>query len=174
MRHMGAEMRLKHGQIPRTWICALVLSLGFTVAAAGPRVEVNLEGSLLDESTGSNAWTPISESARVLPGDEIRYRVELFNAGDHEARQPVALGPIPEGTALVEGTATTGLSLEVLYSIDRGRSFSPQPTIVVEDEDGRQRTIPAPLELYTTIKWTWNTDLDSGERTDVSYQVRVR
>jgi len=152
----------------------LVLALGLTHALAGPNVEVSLEGSLLEDSNGSAAWTSMPEDARVAPGDEIRYRVELFNAGDREARRPTAVGAIPDGTVLVEGTVTTAPVLDVLYSIDRGRSFSPRPTIVVQDESGLERTVPAPIEMYTTIQWTWNTDLNSGERKDVSYRVRVR
>lgn len=167
-------MSLSSREQLKWWVGALVSVLGVTLAAAGPLVEVNLEGRLLVDAAESAVWAPMPEDSRVTPGDEIRYRVELFNAGDLEARRPIAIGPIPDGTTLVEGTVTKGPEVEVLYSIDRGRSFSPQPTVLVEDEDGVERTIPAPLELYTTVQWTWNTDLDSGKRIDVSYQVRVR
>ena len=153
---------------------ALTLSAGALTAASGPDLRVELVGSLRDSRTNPAGWVAISSDARVAPGDLILYRVDLSNAGEAPARNPVALGPVPAGTAFVPGTASREAGARVDYSIDGGKSFAEKPTIVVRGEDGKTRTVPAPPDRYTTVRWKWQAALAAGARTSVSYQVRVR
>lgn len=156
----------------QTGAFALALSIGTLQAA--PELQVKLEGQVQVVAEGEVSWAALADGAAAKPGELIRYQVELANIGDDEAQRPSALGRIPAGTLFVLESATSGPDLLVEYSIDGGNTFSQQPTIVVEDEDGNKRTVPAPASLYTTIRWTWNDPIASGDSTSVFYQVQVR
>lgn len=153
---------------------ALVLSGGVVLADAKPEIKVRLLENLRVPEDGRDTWVEMPDGKEVRPGDQIRYTVELTNAGNSEASLPRAFGPIPTGTAFVAGTASVAEGLQVEYSIDGGKNYSAQPTIVVKDEDGTQRTVPAPPERYTIVRWTWREPLSAGNQIQVSYQVRVK
>ncbi len=159
------------------WLAAILAAgLGLTglTLAVGPQLEVGLEGKVRAGGQHDGAWQQMAEEQRVQPGDRILYTVSLHNVGDAEARRPLALGPVPAGTVYLEDAATTGPGLQVEFSIDGGKTFSPQPLVVVTAADGSQRTVPAPVDRYTTIRWTWDASLAAGEQQVVSYQVQVR
>jgi len=143
-------------------------------AASGPEVKVRLNGSVQNRPSGGAAWVTLKDGAQVAPGEKILYRLDLINEGGQEARNPVALGPVPAGTAFVPGTASTAPDLKVDYSLDGGKTFSEKPTITATGKDGRPQIVPAPADRYTTIRWTWGTPLAVGATASVSYQVQVR
>lgn len=151
---------------------ALALSIGGLQAA--PELQVRLEGQVQVDAEGDLSWAALADGAAVKPGELIRYQVELANTGDAEAKSPSALGRIPTGTIFVLESATSGPGLMVEYSIDGGKTFAQQPTIVVEGEDGEKRSVPAPASRYTTIRWTWNSPIPPGDSASVFYQVQVR
>ena len=153
---------------------ALALALSIGTLQAAPELQVTLEGQIQVVADGEVSWAALADGAQVKPGELIRYQVELANTGDAEAKRPSALGRIPAGTLFVLESATSEPDMAVEYSIDGGDTFSGQPTIVVEDEHGRKRTVPAPASLYTTIRWTWNAPIPSGDSASVFYQVQVR
>lgn len=158
----------------RWQIGALALALSIGALQAAPELQVKLEGQVQVFAHGEVSWAALADGTAVKPGELIRYQVELANTGDDEAQKPSALGRIPAGTLFVLDSATSGPDLMVEYSIDGGNTFSQQPTIVVEGEDGRKKSVPAPATLYTTIRWTWNDPISSGDTTSVYYQVQVR
>jgi len=158
----------------RWQIGAIALALSIGTLQAAPQLQVTLEGQTRVIAEGEMTWAALADGAAVKPGELIRYQVELANTGDAEAQRPSALGRIPAGTLFVLESATTGPDLTVEYSIDGGDTFSQQPTIVVEGDDGKPRTVPAPASLYTTIRWTWHDPIASGGSTSVFYQVQVR
>ncbi len=157
----------------RWQIGAFALALSIGTLQAAPELQVRLEGQVQVIAEGEVSWATLADGAAVKPGELIRYQVELANTGDDEAKRPSALGRSPAGTLFVLESATSGPDLMVEFSIDGGDTFSQQPTIVVEDEDGRKRSVPAPASLYTTIRWTWNDPIPSGDTTSVFYQVQV-
>jgi uncharacterized repeat protein (TIGR01451 family) len=161
----------------KVWGVAALVVLGLATtlqAASGPEVKVRLNGSVQGRPNSGVAWISLKDGTQVAPGEKILYTVDLTNDGGQSARNPVALGPVPAGTAFVPGTATTGPDLKVDYSIDGGKTFSAKPTVTVTGKDGRPQVVPAPPETYTTIRWTWGTPLPAGATASVSYQVQVR
>jgi len=159
------------------WVLAALVAMALTTglqAASGPEVRVRLSGSIQERPNSGVAWVTLKNGAQVAPGERILYRLDLTNDGGQEARNPVALGPVPAGTAFVPGTASTAPDLKVDYSIDGGKTFFEKPTIVVTGKDGRRQIMPAPADRYTTVRWTWGTPLAAGATASVSYQVQVR
>ena len=161
----------------KVWGVAALIALGLATglqAASGPEVKVRLNGSVQGHPSAGAAWVSLKDGTQVSPGEKILYKVDLINEGTQEARKPVALGPVPAGTAFVPGTASAGPDLRIDYSVDGGKTFSEKPTITVTGKDGRAQTVPAPADRYTTIRWTWGTPLAAGATASVSYQVQVR
>jgi len=161
----------------KVWGIATLIAMGLATglqAASGPEVKVRLNGSVQGHPAAGAAWVSLKDGTQVSPGEKILYRVDLINEGTQEARKPMALGPVPAGTAFVPGTASVGPGLKVDYSIDGGKTFSEKPTITATGKDGRPQIVPAPADRYTTIRWTWGTSLAAGATASASYQVQVR
>ena len=161
----------------KVWALAALVVMAFATgldAATGPEVKVRMSSSVRERPSTGVAWVTLKDGAQVVPGEKILYKIDLVNDGEQEARNPVALGPVPAGTVFIPGTASTAPDLKVDYSIDGGRTYSEKPLITVTGKDGRQQTVPAPAERYTTIRWTWGTPLAAGTTATVSYQVQVR
>jgi len=152
------------------------LSLGFagTSSAGGPELKVELAGEVRLAGQNVDEWMPLEDGQAVAPGGQILYTVRLTNTGDTEARSPQAIGPVPVGTVYMEDAATAGDGVTVAFSIDGGKTFSPEPVVVVIAPDGSTRTVPAPVERYTTIQWNWDDSLTAGNQQAVSYKVQVR
>jgi len=165
------------GRVRKVWGVAALVVLGLATtlqAASGPEVKVRLNGSVQGQPNNGVAWISLKDGTQVTPGEKILYTLDLTNSGGEEARNPVALGPVPAGTAFVPGTASTAPGLTVDYSVDGGKTFSAKPTITVTGKDGRPQVVPAPADRYTTIRWIWGTPLPAGATATVSYQVQVR
>ena len=167
---MFAERRGRKGR----YLAAVILMVLSTrlQAAAAPEVKVNLTGSIQGHSKTGAAWVTLQDGSQVAPGERILYKLDLANQGDREARDPMALGPIPAGTAYVPGSATTGSGMRVEYSIDGGKTFAEKPTITVTGRTGSRQIVPAPTNSYTTIRWRWEAPLAAGATADVSYRSR--
>ena len=152
------------------------LSLGLAGAAeaAGPELKVELDGKIQLAGQAEDNWAALEDGQAVAPGGRILYTVRLTNTGDAEAHNPRAIGPVPVGTVYVENAATSGDGVTVAFSIDGGKTFSPEPMVVIIAPDGSTRTVPAPVERYTTIQWNWDDSLTAGNQQAVSYQVQVR
>ena len=157
-------------------VAAIAMAMGANGlwAAGGPDVKVQLQGSYQSPEKTPAKWASLQDGTKVSPGDRILYSVEIANQGDTAARNPVAFGPIPAGTTYVAGTATQASNLKVEYSIDGGKTYSPAPTVTATGRDGKTQTLPAPVQRYTTVRWTWNSVLPAGAKATVTYQVEVR
>ncbi len=160
----------------RGWlgVFAAALLLGGAALAAGPDVKVQLIGSHQPARSSSANFTALESGSKVSPGDRILYKILVTNQGDRDASHASAVGPIPAGTVYVSGTATTSAELRIDYSVDGGKNFSLTPTITILGKDGKAQIVPAPVERYTTVRWTWNNPLPAGAEATVSYQVQVR
>jgi uncharacterized repeat protein (TIGR01451 family) len=153
---------------------ALILGLASHAAAAGPELQVELEGKVRLADEGEKEWAPLADGEAVAPGGRILYTVRLINTGDAEARRPQAIGPVPVGTVFIDNQDKDEDGVIVAYSIDGGKTFTPKPMMVVTAPDGSTHTVPAPLDRYTTIQWNWDSSLAAGSQQAVSYQVQVR
>ena len=60
------------------------------------------------------------------------------------------------------------------YSIDGGKSFSPQPTVEERQADGTVKRAPAPVSMYTEVRYEWAEPLAAGAKLEASYKVRVK
>jgi uncharacterized repeat protein (TIGR01451 family) len=109
----------------------------------------------------------------VNPGEILDWNLMSENSGNAPALNYKAVGHIPRGTEFVAGSAKADGAATV-YSIDGGKSYSPQPTIEEKQADGSVKRVAAPIAMYTDIRYEWADPLAQGGKLSASYKVRVK
>jgi uncharacterized repeat protein (TIGR01451 family) len=145
-------------------------SLSATKVNLKPNVKVVLSG--LVEREGKRV--PLDKAGLVNQGEILDWTITSNNEGDGVARNYRTVGQIPEGTVLINGSAKAEGNNRVVYSIDKGKSFSEQPTIEEKQADGSVKRVPAPVSMYTHISYEWTDELAAGSKLSASYKVRVK
>jgi uncharacterized repeat protein (TIGR01451 family) len=159
-------------------LCLVVLS-GAAVFAqrqmalaerARPEVKVLLSGAV---ERGSQV-VPVEKAQTVNPGEILHWTITSENDGGAPAREYKAVGQIPRGTTLIEGSATADGTATVVYSIDNGKTYSATPTVEEKQADGTVKLVPAPVSMYTQLRYEWSDALAGGSKLNASYKVRVK
>ena len=138
-------------------------------SALRPDVKVQLSGSVKRES----ANVPLEKSTVVNPGEILDWTMTSENNGNAPALNYKAVGHVPRGTEFVAGSAKAEGATAV-YSIDGGKTYSPQPTVEEKQADGSMKRVPAPMSMYTDVRYEWADPLAQGGKLSASYQVRVK
>jgi hypothetical protein len=139
-------------------------------AGGHPEVKVMLKGSV---ARGQEVIA-LDKAGAVHPGDILDWQIVSANEGDGAARQYKTVAHIPAGTSLVAGSATAEYGAQMTYSIDNGKSFSAQPMVEEKQADGTVKQVPAPVALYTQVRYEWADPLAAGSTLTASYKVRVK
>ena len=166
------------GATPLLALCVVALVGGAALAqrqlkaTAGGRPEIKVELSGSVERGGESL--PLDKVENVKPGEVLDWEIVSSNEGSGEARDYKAVGRIPAGTVLVPGTAKSEGGSSVTYSIDGGKTFSTQPVVEERQPDGTVKKVPAPVSMYTEVRYEWADALAAGGKLTASYKVRVR
>lgn len=137
---------------------------------ARPDVKIQISGSVQrDDKTVS-----LEEVEAVKPGEILDWNIDSTNEGTGDAQNYRVVGQIAKGTTFVAGTAKGEGSPVVTYSIDDGKAFSAQPLIDEVQADGSIKKVPAPVAMYTQVKFEWATALVSQTKFNATYRVRVK
>lgn len=165
--------------LPLAAICLLVLGgaaalaqrqLRSAISGGRPEIKVVLSGTIEREQKR----LPIEKAESVNPGEILDWTITSENAGNAPAHDYKAVGQIPKGTVLVAGSTTADGTASVVYSIDNGKTFSAQPVIEEKQPDGSTKQVPAPVSMYTQVRYEWTDPLASGAKLEASYKVRVK
>ncbi|HEX8891108.1 MAG TPA: hypothetical protein VF779_18315 [Pyrinomonadaceae bacterium] len=165
--------------LPLAAICLLVLGgaaalaqrqLRSAMPTGRPEIKVALSGAIEREQKR----LPIEKAESVNPGEILDWTITSENAGNAPAHDYKAVGQIPKGTVLVAGSTTADGTASVVYSIDNGKTFSAQPVIEEKQPDGSVKQVPAPVSMYTQVRYEWTDPLASGAKLEASYKVRVK
>ena len=143
---------------------------GASAFTSGPKVVVTLIG----EVERANKRLSVEEGAVLQRGEIIHWRVISVNKGDQAAKAYEAEAQIPNGTELVAGSPRSDGGAAILYSIDHGQQFFPQPMIQKRDNNGVVLMVPAPLSMYTDLRYRWSRELAPGATLEATYEVRVK
>jgi uncharacterized repeat protein (TIGR01451 family) len=173
-------MKLKLTHIaPLTILCLLMLA-GIAMTAQKqllvfkssdkPEVKVNLFGSVKREGQDVD----LQIAGKVVPGETLDWVITSENVGTGAANNYKVIGQIPKGTSLIPESAHTETGATIVYSIDNGKVFSAQPKIEEKQPDGSIKQVPAPVSMYTQIRYEWNDALISGNKVAASYKVLVK
>jgi len=139
-------------------------------AAGRPEIKVSLAGAV--EREGKRV--ALDKVEHVRPGEILEWQIVSANEGGAAARDYKAVGHIPQGTAFVAGSAQAEAGSVVTYSIDGGKTFSTQPIVEEKQPDGTVKRVPAPVSMYTEVRYEWSDALAAGGKLTASYKVRVK
>jgi uncharacterized repeat protein (TIGR01451 family) len=135
-----------------------------------PEIRVALTGAV----ARADERVPLDKAGVVHPGEVLDWTITSVNEGDGAAREYRTVGQIPRGTSLVAGSVTAEYDAAVTYSIDNGKTFAAQPVIEERQPDGTVRTVPAPVSMYTQVRYEWSEPFAAGKTLAASYKVRVK
>jgi uncharacterized repeat protein (TIGR01451 family) len=138
-------------------------------SAARPEVKMSLAGGVERDSK----LVALDKSSVVKQGDVLVWTIDAVNSGNAAAREYKAVAHIPRGTEYVDNSAQAE-GAQALFSIDGGKSYSPQPMIEQKDADGSVKRVPAPVSMYTDIRYELANPLAEGGKFSASYKVRVK
>lgn len=140
--------------------------------AARPEVKMQLSAAVERDS----ALVPLDKLDKttvVKPGEILDWTITSENSGNAPALEFKTVGHIPQGTTFVADSAKAD-GAKAGYSIDGGKSYSAQPMIEVKQADGSVKRVPAPVSMYTEIRYEWADPLAQGGKLSASYKVRVK
>ena len=103
----------------------------------------------------------------------LDWTITSENDGNGAAVEYKAVAHIPRGTTFVVDSAK-GDGAMAFYSIDGGKSYSPQPMIEEKQPNGSSKRVPAPISIYTDVRYEWADPLAPGGKLSASYKVRVK
>lgn len=118
-------------------------------------------------------WQDLGDGSAVAPGDVLRYTVVGENTGKSPANNLAITQPIPAQMTYKLDSAQSQNQAEITYSIDQGKNFVSEPTIQIEQEDGKVVDRPAPPEAYTHIRWQFSS-VSPEQGATAMYEVRVK
>ena len=165
-------------KISALFVAALMLAAGaagfaqkhfMLAAAARPDVKVQLSGAVERDS----ALVPLEKATVVNPGEILDWTITSENSSEAAAIGYKAVGQIPRGTTFVADNVKAD-GAKTFYSIDGGKSYSAQPMIEEKQADGSVKRVPAPVSMYTEIRYEWSDPLAQGGKLSASYRVRVK
>jgi uncharacterized repeat protein (TIGR01451 family) len=138
--------------------------------ARQPDVRVALAGAV--ERAG--ARVALDKAGEVHPGEILAWTITSANEGDGAAREFKTIGQIPAGTVLVANSVTADGAATVTYSIDHGKTFTAQPMVETKQADGTTKRVPAPISMYTQVRYEWSDAFAAGGKLTAAYKVRVK
>jgi len=144
--------------------------LAARTSAGQPEVKITLAGSL----KRNDQSLTLDKVSAVHPGEILDWTITSANEGSGPARQYKTIGHIPQGTSFIAGSAVAEYGASVSYSIDGGKNFAAQPVIEEKQADGTKKPVPAPVSMYTQVRYDWNDPLAAGSTLSASYKVRVK
>ena len=172
------KLRRRLGLVPLVLVA--VVALGGAAAFAQrqlsarvggrPEIKVTLAGAV--ERGGQKL--ALDRVEHVRPGEVLDWQIVSANEGTGAARDYKTVGHIPAGTVFVAGSAEGEAGSVVTYSIDGGKTFSSQPIVEEKQPDGTVKRVPAPVSMYTEVRYEWSDALAAGGKLTASYKVRVK
>jgi uncharacterized repeat protein (TIGR01451 family) len=153
-------------QIP---VIGQAFDAAIAIAQNAQRPDVKL--NLMVERRDGDEWQSGSIN-NARPGDVLRYNLKGKNQGNRAANNFTLTQVIPSRTTYVAQSATG--NAQITFSIDKGKTYSPQPMIVTKRADGTTESRPAPAETYTHVRWKFQNTIEPGANVSAFYQVRVR
>jgi uncharacterized repeat protein (TIGR01451 family) len=145
-------------------------TVGRALSILRPDVKVQISATV--ERGG--AKLSLEKAKAVQAGEALDWRISSANEGNASARNYQVVGQIPKGTIFVADSAKGEGDAKVSYSIDGGKTFSAQPLIDEKQADGSIKKVPAPVSMYTQLRFEWASELPVQSQFNAAYRVRVK
>lgn len=153
----------------KTLLSLLLVVAPFGFASAQEPVSSRMDAYRV--VTAANGAEKLEAASAAQPGDVIEYQIVYDNAGAKSVSDLRINGPIPSGTAYVDGSAKSTVRTQLKFSHDGGASWQAAPVKRKAADGKRDEVVPA--SAYTNVQWTAQEPLQQGASQKYSYRVRV-
>lgn len=106
-------------------------------------------------------------AAKVAPGGEVIYRIEVANTGKQAATDLAVDNPVPKGLMLTDDSKTPPTAV----SVDGGKTYGNLAQLTVTAADGTSRA--AQLSDVTHLRWVL-AHLAPNSKNEVGFRARVK
>lgn len=135
-----------------------------------PEIKIQISGTVARD----NQTVSLDKVNAVKPGEVLDWKINSVNSGTGSAKNYRVVGQIPQGTTLVAESAKAQAEAKVTYSIDGGKTFSAQPMIDEKQADGSVKQVPAPVSMYTQLRFELANELPAQSEVNAAYSVKVK
>lgn len=156
-------------------IAALVGLCAFSLALASPAAADAVTGEMtvaqvIQAADGTERLAP---AERVSPGETLQYALTYANRTEDPLEGFMVVGPVPEGTDFVAGSASSSLQATLEAQVaELGWSAVP----VMREEilpDGTVGRVEVPPSEYQALRWRVDGAVAPGLTVEATYRVRV-
>lgn len=145
-------------------------TVGRALSILRPEVKVRISGTV--QRSSQNVSLEKVES--VKSGEILDWNINSANSGNASAQNYRVVGQIAPETVFVAGSARSEGAAAMQYSIDGGKTFSAEPMIEERQADGSLKQVPAPVSMYSQIRFEWAKDLPADSQLNAAYKTRVK
>lgn len=148
----------------------IVSALALSASAAAEGVTSRLDAVRVTMTEGGERFAP---AKRAKPGETVEYRLTYRNDTDGPVTGFVALGPVPEGTAFVPGSASADRDA-VLEASAPGVAWATPPLVrEVRRADGTTDRVTVDPSEYDAVRWRLTAAMPAGAELGARYRVAV-
>ena len=160
------------GNMRQTTLLMLILALTFLVFAEELEPRPNLEGQIKLFLVDGDDITKHIPNTPVVSGSILKYEITYTNSGDAVAKNAEFQHPVPDGMEYIAESANGG---NILFSIDDGKTFMPEPVKYTEmTNSGEEIERIASPNMYDIVKWVLDKPIKVDESVILSFEVNVK
>ena len=158
-----------------TRISALLGACACIVFWSGPANAESVTSQLtVSHVVETGDGTEVLEPAEsVAPGETLEYELVYTNETGMSLNAFTVVGPVPEGTDFIEGSAQTNTEARLEAQI-AGMGWAPVPAFrAIVQPDGTVIQEEVPAEEYEALRWRLSGEVAPGLSVQATYRVRV-
>lgn len=131
-------------------LCLVALSALSAIPAQALTATQTIQKVVQTVNSDGSKTTKYIDADLVTPGETIIYKLDFTNDGAEPASNLLLTMPVPEAIKYIEGSADFEGAV-LLYSADKGQTFSERKSVKVKSESGE--IISAKASDITHIQW---------------------
>lgn len=159
---------------------ARIAIICMAVAPSVAFAELKSEMQAYVVTTDSSGAEQYAAADAVKPGQTIEYRMQHTNAFDNAIGGVAIVGPVPAGSELVVGRASSDVSatFEVRGEFDPDRAGEEWSTLPAQritiQADGSRLIETALPEHFTAVRWALSDAMQEDASVNHAYRVQVK
>lgn len=110
-----------------------------------------------------------AHNASVLPQDQLLYVNTIKNISEKGVNNIIINNPIAKQLTYIQDSAR-GTDSDITFSIDGGKTFLPEPQLLVTTTSGKRAATP---DEYQAIQWHYLPELQPDQHIVLSFMAKM-
>lgn len=132
---------------------------------ANKRVGLTLKADKKVVEGNKTIFKPLVGKVSARPGDVIRYTAIATNNSRCPLKNLMLKQSIPKGAIYLKDSAQPSDGVELSFSVDGGKTFSPQPKVGTQE---------VPATEYNYLRWKFTNKIPTNAKVITSYKLQVK